>query len=307
MKINCGYCNSSMEATSERCPFCGGINEKASQYANLYEEQKRAERREQRNTYGNGYRNSGYNSNSNIQEVRKKVTKIVLTVYGSIVAMIMIPIIIGVFMAFRNFAVEGRNMIDHGKQMQQDMLDEQRRQAEELEQQKIYDAKEVSVSGLNTIAQKDQYYAIQVTELVPYELNYDHNKKVWGEYSVEDPLLFDSEHRLAIHITVKNFQEKAGYINDPSAYMKLFIDDENENSIVILDDKFLYGDSDDNYFQGGKKISDTKDFINNYSSSLEKNQTMSWWVPVVVNEESNQIILHFNHNITITVDNPCAK
>ena len=150
------------------------------------------------------------------------------------------------------------------------------------------------------------YYAIQVEDVVPYELNYDHNYMDWGWGNIDEPHLHDDEHRLAIRIKVKNFQDKISIYGNPSNMMKLYIEDEHADSIVIQEHQLLNGDADDNYYSGGKMISDNN-FTDNYGKSLETNQTMSWWVPVVVNENSEKIILHFDYNMSITVDNPYAK
>ena len=176
-----------------------------------------------------------------------------------------------------------------------------------LRHQQAYDEEVIAVSGINEVVQKDRYYSIQVTDVVPYELNYDHNSMDWGSGILSEPHLLDNEHRVAVHIKVKNYQDRMAIYGNPSSAMKLYIEDENEESLVIQEHGMLNGSSDDNYYSGGCMISDNDAFSDNYGKSIEKNQTMSWWVPVVVNESTEKIVLHFDYNMSITVDNPCYR
>ena len=209
-----------------------------------------------------------------------------------------IPFILGIILAVSGPFHE----VKRREKQEAQLLEEQR---QKLLEQQAYDAEVIAVSGIDTIAQKDRYFSVRVLEVVPYELNYDHNRANWGSGLFDDPYLLPNEHRVAIHIKLVNFKENTVLYGNPSNYVKLFIDDENAGRIVIQDNDFLNGSNDDNYFSGGRMISGHV-FSDNYGKKLEKQQTMSWWVPVVVNEKSEKLILHFDHNMSITIDNPCA-
>lgn len=292
MKIQCSFCNCAFDAMSEKCPHCGATNDKASQYANQHEQNMR--RKEQA-------RVDAYES---VKDAQNKVKKIVIAVYVTIAVVICLPIIIGIVLGISNNGRERQERLEKEKQKQEQLQEEQRLEEEQAKQQKAYDEEEIAVYGINVIAQKDLYYAIQVEDVVPYELNYDHNSKEWGAEMTDKPYLLEGEHRVAIHIKVKNYQDKLSLYNDPTGIMKLYIEDENSDSIVIQERSFLNGANDDNYYSGGRMISNNT-FANNYGKTLEKNQTMSWWVPVVVNENSEKLVLHFDYNMSITIDNPC--
>jgi len=295
MKIKCSFCDCAIEATSETCPHCGGINDKAAMYANQHERNMLAKEQARKEAFESGAR------------VREKAKKIVFAVYGTIAVLIIIPFIVGIFLAINNNAQRERERVERKRIEQEQQQEEQRLQEEQEMEMKAYDEEEVAVTGINEIALKDRYYSLQVTDVVPYELNYDHNKMYWSESVTDDPVLLDNEHRIAIHLNLKNYQDRISIYSNPSGLVKLFIEDENANSIVIQDEKYLNGSSSDNYYSGGMMISDTEVFSDNYGKSLEKNQTMGWWVPIVVNEKSQKIILHFDYNMSITIDNPYAK
>lgn len=294
MKIKCSYCDHAIDAMSEVCPHCGAINDKAAQYANQHEQNMRMKEQARTEAY------------ESVKHVQKKMSKVVIAVYVSIAVVMCLPVIIGIILAIANNGREQKERADRERQKQEQLQEEQRLKGEQEEELKAYNEEEISVSGLKTVAQKDLYYAIEIEEVVPYELNYDYKEKDWGAGISDDSYLRDDEHRVAIHIKLKNFQDKVSLYNDPSGWVKLYIEDENEDSIVIQDSNFLNGNREDNYYSGGKMISDVS-FSNNFGKTLEHNQTMSWWVPVVVNKNSEKIILHFDYNMSITVDNPCAK
>lgn len=294
MKIQCDYCECAFDAMSEKCPNCGAVNDKASQYANQHEKTMWDKEQARRDVY------------EDIKSAQTKIKKVAFIVYGLIFLCFILPVFIGIALSIGSRMREQREAIDRNKQKQEQLQEEQSLKAEEEKKLKEYNEEVIEVSGINTVVQKDLYYSIQVEDVVPYELNYDHNVKDWGYGNTSEPTLLDGEHRLAIHIKVKNFQDKLSIYNDPSRLMKLYIEDENADSIVIQEDGYLNGSNDDNYYSGGKKISGNE-FTDNYGKTLEKNQTMSWWVPIVVNENSKKIVLHFDYNMSITVDNPYAK
>lgn len=291
MKIKCSFCGCAIEATSEKCPHCGAANDKAAQYANQHEQTMRIKEQARADAYSSGAR------------VQAHAKKIMIIVYGTIAVLFGLPMLVGIILAVNNNISRERERVELNKQKLEQEKEELRLLEEQEKELKAYDEEEVAVNGLNAIAQKDRYYSIQVTEAVPYELNYDHKLMEWGGEQSSDPHLQDEEHRIAIHIKVKNYQDKISIYNDPTGLMKMYIEDENSDSIVIQEESFLNGDSGDNYYAGGKMISGNT-FVNNYGKYLENNQTMSWWVPVVVNENSKEIVLHFDYNMTITIDNP---
>lgn len=293
MKIKCSFCGSPIEAMSEKCPHCGATNEKAAMYANQHEHNMRVKEQAREEAYASGMR------------VQAKAKKIIIAIYGTIAVLIGLPIIVGVILGISNNIDQKNQRAQKELQKQEQLLEEQRQQEEAEREQKEYEAAIVAVEGINAVAEKDRYYSIQVTEVVPYELNYDHNTKEWGPGMVDGPILRDDEHRIAIHIKVKNYMDKVSIYGKPNGFMKLYIEDENSDSIVIQEDSFLNGNRDDNYYSGGMMISENE-FSDNYGKSLESNQTMSWWVPIVVNEKSEKVILNFDHNMSITVDNPYA-
>lgn len=53
------------------------------------------------------------------------------------------------------------------------------------------------------------------------------------------------------------------------------------------------------------------DLAATYANKLEeqrrKDQSINWWIPLVVSENSKSIVLHFDYNMTVTIDNPWAK
>ena len=224
-----------------------------------------------------------------------------------IAVVVCLPVIIGIIFAIGDHAREGQERIEKEQQKQVQIQEEIRLKEEEERALQAYDEEVIAVSGINEVVQKDRYYSIQVTDVVPYELNYDHNSMDWGSGILSEPHLLDNEHRVAVHIKVKNYQDRMAIYGNPSSAMKLYIEDENEESLVIQEHGMLNGSSDDNYYSGGCMISDNDAFSDNYGKSIEKNQTMSWWVPVVVNESTEKIVLHFDYNMSITVDNPCYR
>lgn len=295
MKINCSYCNSAMEATSETCPNCGSVNEKAAQYIN---------QREKQIEYKKQLEFEAKNVRLTTTTYQKKALKIIKIVYGTIAILFVLFFVIAIVLSNKN---QEKREQERQRQKQEQLAEEQRQKEEAEAEKKAYDDEVVEATGMNVVIQKDKYYSIEVTDAVAYELNYDHNPMDWGYDVTSDPHLHDVEHRVAIQIKVKNFQDKVTIYGKPTSYMGLYICDENDDNIVICGDSFLNGSSDDNYYGGGKMISSTNEFIDKYSKSLEKNQTMSWWVPVVVDENSEKVILHFDYNMTITIDNPCAS
>lgn len=293
MKLNCSFCGCAFDATSEKCPNCGAVNEQAAKYANQQENATKA-KEEAKNE-----------AHARVMQTQRNIKKVAFTVYGVIAVIICLPILIGVIFGIANLSREQQRKTELAKQKQAQVEEEQRQKEEQEKKQKAYDEAIVAVDGINTVAGKDQYYAIQVTDVVPYELNYDHKCMDWGG-STSEPYLTENEHRVAIQIKVQNFQNAIKLYGNPTNVMKLYIEDENADSIVIWDEDFLNGSSDDNYYSGGEMISGNR-FSDKYGEALEKDQTMSWWVPVVVNESSKSIVLHFDYNISITVDNPYAK
>lgn len=293
MKIKCKYCECAFDAMDEKCPHCGAVNAQAALYANKHEQNMRIKEQARQE------------AGQSVKQAQKTVKKIVIVVYSIIGVCICLPIILGIIFSISDRADEKQRSAEREIQRQEQMLEEQRLKEEQEQQQKAYDEEEISVSGLNVVAQKDLYYSIQVTDAVPYELSYDHNSKEWGENMVDDPHLLDDEHRVAINIKVTNYQDRLATYNNPTNIMKLYIEDENANTIAIQEKSFLNGSNDDNFYSGGKMISGTP-FRDSYEKDLKKNQNMSWWVPVVVNENCKKIVLHFDYNMTITIDNPCA-
>lgn len=293
MKINCSYCGCPMDAETEKCPNCGGVNEKAAEFVNHHEQQQAIKEEARREAF------------ESVPRMQAKARKIVFRIYGIIILLIFLPVITGIILAITNNVRDGKERVEREKQKQEQLIEEQRQKEKQEADAKAYDEAEVSVEGLNVSAEKDKYYSIQVKNVVPYELEYDHNDYDWGNGFTDAKYLHDGEHRVAIEVSVKNYQDKVTLYRNPSGFMGLYIDDENDSSIVIQEDAFLNGS--ENYYQGGVKISDTADFIDHYGDYLEKNQTMSWWVPVIVNEECEKIVLHFDYNMKITIDNPCKK
>lgn len=295
MQINCSYCNCPMEATSEKCPHCGGTNEKASKYINHHEAQMRLKSEAREEAF------------RSVQNVQAQAKKIVAIVYGSLAVIFAITIMFGVIASVNAGKRKEQERIEKERVKQEQLKEEQRLQEEQEKEKAEYDNALVMAKGLNESVEKDRYYSIQVSEVVPYELSFDHNPKYWAENMVDDPLLVENEHRLAIHISLKNYQDEARIYNNPTDFTRLYIEDENGTSIVVQENKLLNGSSDDNYYSGGKMISDTPKFVDNFGNKLVKNQTMSWWVPVVVNENSKEINIHFDYNMVITIDNPFSN
>lgn len=285
MKIHCSYCDCAIDATLEICPHCGAKNDLAATYANKLEEQRRKDH--ERQVIGNRPR-------------RGRKTFIVCF---AIFVFFFFCFMAAVTSARREEAARQERELQREAQKAEEL----RLQQEALKEKEAYDSAPVSVYGLNTPAEKDRYYSVQVTDAVMYELNYDHKVKEWGGGVQSEPVLYDSEHRLAVQIKLKNYIENASVYNNPTGFVEFYACDENENNISVLDEKFLNGSFDDNYYGDGMMISDTDEFINTYVSTLKKGQSINWWIPLVVSENSKSIVLHFDYNMTVTIDNPWAK
>lgn len=294
MKIKCSYCDCSIDVTADKCPYCGGANEQAVKYL----KEKEAEARKDKDREF-----EAREKNKEREYTERKHDKRRKTIVGLFIFLVLLSV--GVIGNIQETQQKKEERLKIEQQRIEEEAEAKLRAEEEAKEKEEYDSIVVEAKGLNSAVEKDRYFSVEITEIVPYELYYDHQT----DAPFLPILLSDTEHRVAVQVKLKNYQEYMNIYGKPTEKTGLYVTDENDVSVYMSNDDKLNGSGEkgENYYgYGGNKLSG-KEFINNYFDIINKNQTITWWIPLVVTEDTEKLIFHFDYNMSIEIDNPCTK